>query len=413
MAVNQSSVKPITERDDSEEQKNLKINGANSETQYLMTTHCTASISGCESPTLSENNCKHLAEISLDDSAMESDDFSIHTPISTRGPLPELPYCHLNSRFMKHYWNFSPQKRVQKEEMIDLDNNDLGLEDCLTLDDLSNDSASFEQENNIHTVIHLHSPDSQNSTFPSFAQSEENLKPTLSRKDLNNEEKLTDLPVTCTLSGDTLESLSEEKTNTPCSSSSEYIQSHEATSQLWWNTKPLLTRHGDHYEEDNTLDLTAEDDHISEHGINKSIDVQGLSEYSPPLHFTFMDDITCHKPQSDGINLDTKSSRGYLPDDSLHTSSSLTSNNLHCLNTQAMTVLDDSVAEVDGTLSNIVLPTKGCKPDSRCSSNESGYYGYVPSFDLSSFNGNTLTTTTDFNTLPFGDNNNIMISTNN
>ena len=100
MAVNQSSVKPTTERDDSEEQM----------------------------------NCKHLAEISLDDSVMGSDDFSIHTLISTHGPLPELPYCHLNSRFVKHYWNFSPQKRVQKEEMIDLDNNDLRLEDCLMLD---------------------------------------------------------------------------------------------------------------------------------------------------------------------------------------------------------------------------------------------------------------------------------------
>ena len=400
MAVNQSSVKPTTERDDSEEQTNLSINGANSETQYSMTTHCISSIPSYESPTPSENNCKHLAEISLDDSAMGSDDFSIHTPISTHGPLPELSYCHLDSRFVKHYWNFSPQKRVQKEEMIDLDNSDLGLEDCLTLDDFSNDSASFEQENNIHTVIHLHSetPDSQNSTFSSFAQSEENLK-ALSRKELNKEKKVADSPVTYTLSG---ENLNGEKTSTPCSS--EYIQSHTVKSQSWWNAKPC---HGDHFEEDNALDLTAEDDHLSEHEMNKSIsNVQGSSEYSPPLHFSFMDNIASHEPQSEGINSDMRNSQGYIPDDSLHTvSGSLTRNNLHCLDTQAMKMFDDSVTEVGGTLSNTVSPTEGCKPDSRCSSNESGYYGYVPSFDLNSFTGNTPTTrTTDFDILPVDDN---------
>jgi hypothetical protein len=72
--------------------------------------------------------------------------------------------------------------------------------------------------------------------------------------------------------------------------------------------------------------------------------------------------------------------------------------------TEAMVMLDDSISEADGTLSNVVSPTEGYKPDSRCSSNESGYYGYVPSFDFNSFNGNTLTTrATNFNIVPFDD----------
>ena len=393
MVVNQSSMKASTKNCDSEEQVSVGINGPKSKAQCLMTT-CSASISDCESPTLSES--KHLAEISLDDSAMGSDDFSIHTPISTHVSLPEPSYCHLDSRFVKHYWNFCPQKVVQKEGLIDLDGNDPGLEDCMTLDDLSN---GFEQH--IHTVIHLHSPDSENNEFPSYAQSEENMKPALSRKDLDNEEKVTDPPVMPP--GDASEDLSEEKANTPCSSS-EYIQSHTATNKSWLNVKPLLTHNGDHFEDDITLDLTAEDDCLSERGMDKSVDVQGSSEYFPPFHFTFMDELTCQKPHSqsdDIINSDMKCNGGYLPDDSLHTSCSLTGR-LHCHSTDAMTMPDHSSIEVDDILN--ISPTEGCKPDSRCSSNESGYYGYVPSFDLKSFNGNALkSTVTDFNILPLDD----------
>ena len=57
-------------------------------------------VTTCESPTLSKENYKPLAVISLDYiyyRAMELDDFSIHIPISTHDSLPELLYCHLNS----------------------------------------------------------------------------------------------------------------------------------------------------------------------------------------------------------------------------------------------------------------------------------------------------------------------------
>lgn len=439
MVVNHLDTNASTKNGDSEEQMDIGINAPNGKTQYIMST------TTCESPTPpSEGRGKHLAEMSLCDSAVDSDDFSIHSPISTDDSLPELSYCQLDSRFVKHYWNFSPQKRVQKEDMIDLVSSNLGLEDCMTVDDLSNDSASFEQqthtiihlhssgpdsENNMllddlsndsacfeqqtHAVIHLHSPGpgSENNTFPSIPHSEENLKLAFSRNDLDNEKKATDSPVM--LSGDTLESLSDEKANTPCSSS-EYIQSHTATNQSWWNAKSLMTHGGGHFEDDTALDLTAEEDHLSEqcNVMDESIDVQGSSESFPPLHFTFMDEFppVCYKSRNDDINsqLDVKCNWGYLPDDSLHTSSSLTSSSsVHCHDTDAMTMLDDtSSTEVDGILNNnIISPSEGHKPDSRCSSNESGYYGYVPSFDFNSFNGNGPQNTTTELILPFDENN--------
>ena len=59
----------------------------------------------------------------------------------------------------------------------------------------------------------------------------------------------------------------------------------------------------------------------------------------------------------------------------------------------------DSDMEVNGILCTSL--SEICKPGSRCSSNESGYYDYVPSFDLEPFNRNTLqTTTTSSDILP-------------
>ena len=372
MLGNHSCVNTSAENGDSDERVYIGVSGRNGVTQYHMTT-CSSGISDCESPTLNEDNCKELAIISLDDSAMGSDVFSIHTPISIQHSVPGSSYCHLDSRYIKHYWDFFPKKTVQTEKLTDLDSADLGLKDSMTLDECSNDLANTGQH--VHTITLSHTPESGNNVFPSSIQSEGNLKPAFlsSWKGVDNERKVTDPSVM--LSGDTIKNLNEDKAIT-LYSSSVYVQSHGATSKLW-NVEPLpLTHDGNHFEDDIALDLTTEDNHFS--SMDKTDNVCGSSEHFPPLHFTFTDEITCHRPQNNDNNSDMKCNEEYSPDDSLHTSHSCTGSQvgLH-LHDNAMTIMDDSVIEVVS-----ISSSEGIKPDSRCSSNESGYYGYVPSFDL-------------------------------
>ena len=379
-----ASEKTPTEGGDSEEETYISIHG-----QSVTTHHMTCTLDS-ESALLNEKNHKKLtAMISLDDSAIGSDDFSIHTPISSPNSLPGVSYCQFKSQCVKHYnWNSSPYKTMQKERETDLDE---GLQDCMTSDDFSENLTDARQD--VHTVIHSDLTESRNTMLPFHVQIEKDFKSVLSEKDVDNEQKVTDPPFM--LSEDSFVSMNEEKTQLPCSSP-EYIQSHVHVATRSWNVKQL-TDERDHFEDDVTLDLITctECDQHSEHSIDQSFDVYRTPEHFPSLHFVFENEVTqsrnqCRQPLSNNKNSDMKLVN-HLSDE---LSNTYTGRHVELQpNDTTMRMLDDNTIdhEADGVHSISII--ERCNRDSHCSSNESGYYGYIPSFDPESSNGNILHTT--------------------